>query len=262
MTKKLLSILIIILTANFLLSYALKSIIIETEFSQHYVLKNILKLGFVVLSIFLIRKLSLKFQLFKYSIYIVPICIILLYLSFQNVEQSIENSNSTITSNQNLLFFLSCLLVGAFEELFFRVYIFHSLLSNLKGKSLLKIITITSLIFALAHITNMLNPDVVAISVFVQIVFAFGLGFIFQAIYLRFKNIILPICLHGIFNYFGTYKTRMFDTISEEIAEIKISEFLLSLGFTLFFILVLITISYFLLIPIIKDWNEEKKYVL
>jgi membrane protease YdiL (CAAX protease family) len=252
MTKKLLSILIAVLTANFLLSYTLISIIPETEFSFHYILKCILKLGLVFISVIFIRKLILEFKLFKNSLYIIPICIFLIYLSFQNVNQAIESSNVNITKYQNLLFFLSCLFVGAFEELFFRVYVFQSLLTNLKGKSQLKIISITSLIFALAHMTNMLKPDVEALSIFVQIVFAFGLGFVFQALYLRFNNIILPICIHGIVNYLGTYKSRLLPKSGEEIADYNISDFLTSLSFSLLLSLILIVISYFLIKSILS----------
>ena len=72
-----------------------------------------------------------------------------------------------------------------------------------------------------------------------QIIVAAIIGVFFQALFVRFNNIILIGVLHGITNYLGSFKTKLL-AINLEPEPFVMQEFLLGIGIllALFFILV------------------------
>lgn len=159
-----------------------------------------------------IQKRDFTIPLFKNKIACFDVVAVLLFLSFDFVSNQISTSGEGLTIWDNFTYLAYSLSVGIFEELYFRVLIFSLLLYSFQGKKYvyLKSIIGTSVIFGLAHIINYFTKDYHIYSSIIQILAGIGLGILFQTILLRFKNIILVIVLHGLFDYLGVYKRFLY----------------------------------------------------
>lgn len=234
-----------VLLLNSLLSYFLRtSIIAEDEYIRYYIIKIIIKILLIGITIFLLSKAVNSIPIFKNNAYILPITGLLFYFTITSVISQLNG----ISELNHLLFFLSCLCVATFEELFFRKYLFQKISNKYTGKKIMFSVIITNIFFGLAHASNFLNSGVIKITVITQIILAFGLGVLFQSLLLKFKNIILIICLHTIVNYLGTYKSKLL-LISNGDDVFKLGEFLVSISFSLIIVLILMVLSYFIIRP-------------
>ncbi len=104
----------------------------------------------------------------------------------------------------DFLFLISCLSVGLVEELIFRHYLFGVFIGNNPTPNFKHTIFSAlgaSLLFGLAHFTSFMKWDYV--SVINQVFFAFAIGFFFQAIYIRFHGVLLPVIVHTLVNFWG-----------------------------------------------------------
>lgn len=258
MKRKFIYTIILILVINFSLNYLLTSIVDADKFKLLYGLKIIQKLFLIVLSLVLIFKSKFKINTRKSILFIIPIWVVLLYLSINNVNNEAFQRNISIDNVNHLLFIVYCFSVAIFEELFFRVYIFKNVMKTVKNsnkkRKLIKVVLYTSAIFALAHITNIFKEDVVSFSVIIQVIFAFGLGVLFQSLLIRYKNILLVIVLHAIVNYLGTYKLWLLKlNINGSSVDFTMSDFLTNIiGSSLFVVVLIFPISYLLLKPSLK----------
>ena len=101
--------------------------------------------------------------------------------------------SANLTLGSILIIIIANLLVGAFEEILLRGFVFNELLSNHKP---LMAAIISGIIFGVAHVFNYLkNPPA---EVTAQILYAFFLGVFFAAIYYVTKNIWSAILIHGL----------------------------------------------------------------
>lgn len=108
-----------------------------------------------------------------------------------------------------------CLCIGFFEESLFRNIIFKILDTR-------KAIWISSLLFGLIHIGNLTVSINTPISVITQVIYAFMMGVLFQAIYNRTKNIYSVIFIHAVID-FTSYLPKLFDMpISQQVADINL----------------------------------------
>lgn len=98
------------------------------------------------------------------------------------------------------------LLTSIFEEGLFRVILFVGLIQFFRKSSrrFWKATAVTSLVFAAVHFTNVLRPDFAVYGALTQVIFAFGIGFFLQVVYVLSRNIFAPICIHFLINFFGT----------------------------------------------------------
>ena len=92
-----------------------------------------------------------------------------------------------------LIIVIGNLLVGAFEEILLRGFVFNELLEHY---SPIRSAVISGIIFGLAHVFNFLVSEPAA--VVSQLVYAFFLGVFFAAIYYVTKDIWSVILIHGL----------------------------------------------------------------
>src|SRR5690606_2227881 len=122
------------------------------------------------------------------------------------VGNEIYQKNILVSSFEKFLYLISCIATGFYEELFFRVLVFSLIWDYFRNKihDVLKSVLLSSLFFGLINFINLFKIQSYAIVI--QVLFAIGIGLLFQSILLRFKNILLIIGLHALINYFGMYK--------------------------------------------------------
>jgi len=99
---------------------------------------------------------------------------------------------------------------GFFEEFLFRFLIFFGLLRWFASYSLRHVLVamlITSFVFGLMHLLNLRHPYYKFQGVLNQIILAFGLGMLFQAVLIRYRSMLVIILLHAAVNFFGMYNT-------------------------------------------------------
>jgi|SRR5690554_316967 len=102
---------------------------------------------------------------------------------------------------RHLLYSLENISTGLFEELLCRVALFFAILKQVGKNQLWKAVIITSLFFAVFHFPNMFRPEGVNFSVINQVGYAFGVGLLLQSLFLRLRNLLLVVVLHGLANY-------------------------------------------------------------
>ncbi|SRR5690554_2149180 len=130
----------------------------------------------------------------------------LVVMAFIQMERIILPTN--ISTTENIKFLIFNLSTGFFEEVFFRIFVFYFILQSMRNidHALWKTTLWTSICFGFAHVTNLLS-GLDFLSLVLLILFATVVGIILQGIYIRTKSLVLVIVLHGLINYFGTYKS-------------------------------------------------------
>ncbi len=188
-------------------------------------LLRVLMLVFTVWLLFQDQLLEWKY-LFKNNILFISISIGLIAISVNTVSDRILLEERTITDFKHYSYLTQCLSVGFFEEFFSRVFVFTRVCYRLKynsNKNVFLYVAISSIIFGMLHLTNLLNPNYDVLSVLTQILFAIMIGFVFQTLLFTFKNIIFVGVLHALFNYFGMLKTKLFGVVSIDVESPEIA---------------------------------------
>ena len=111
------------------------------------------------------------------------------------------------TSKINLLlYFLSFMSTGLFEESLFRGLIFNNM-NNKYGSTrngFIFSLIVTNLIFGIGHIVWLFMGISPLLNSLTQIYYAFVLGLFFNAIYIKFNSLTVPIIFHGLIDVFGS----------------------------------------------------------
>ena len=107
------------------------------------------------------------------------------------------------------LFLIECFTVGFFEEILFRYVVLVLLLQRLpnKQKGTLYAIVLSSLVFGLIHGANLLYGAGLGNTI-LQMGYSFLMGMLWAVVFLRTRNIIYPIILHSLYNFFGQLMFR------------------------------------------------------
>ena len=94
---------------------------------------------------------------------------------------------------------------GLFEEVLFRGLILKLLLVKLgcSKKGIIQAAFISSIIFGIVHIVNYIVGAAHLLPTLTQVIFASAGGVFYAAIYLRTRNLLIPIFMHGLFNIAG-----------------------------------------------------------
>ena len=150
-----------------------------------------------------------------------------LLFGFSYMGLTKERSPST---QDFLLFIISCLCTATFEELLFRAVIQNTLIEGFKNskKSVWSAIIVSSIIFGIVHIGNLLANHNLVIMTLSQIIYAFALGIILGTTYYITKNIFSTIFLHAVFNILGSFSV-LYMLPKSESADITIVAALLQI---------------------------------
>ncbi|MGI9526835.1 MAG: CPBP family intramembrane glutamic endopeptidase [Weeksellaceae bacterium] len=253
--KNLIIILVVILTTNIIL----KNVCI-VSFENSLECKIAFKCVLIVMCLFFLNKSNffnkLK-SLRKELPYITISFLLVIYSYFQINSYLVENYSSN--SLDNFTFLSSCLSVGVFEELFFRIFIFFfvlKILYNRKNKLLYSIL-LTSFIFGFSHLSNLFNPEFHKISVVNQVLFAISIGLLLQSLYIKTKSLSVIICLHTLINYFGSYKKHLlFGEIENLESQYTFNDFVTTfISILIFTIIIILPVSYLLIRHELKNNN-------
>ncbi|BCR36795.1 CPBP family intramembrane glutamic endopeptidase [Mariniplasma anaerobium] len=114
------------------------------------------------------------------------------------------NAEITKPLDTIIIFAITCLSVGLFEELVFRGLILFFLLQKLpkNREGLLLSIVISSALFGFMHLFNIFDGANVGATL-LQVMYSFAMGLMWSVILLKTKSILLVIILHSIYNFTG-----------------------------------------------------------
>lgn len=119
---------------------------------------------------------KLMLPLLLFGLYKIPLCFY---------------TNGTISNI--LVGFICGLAPGIYEEILFREIFINRL--NRKYQSNMKILLISTTIFSLTHLTNIVGQDL--ISVILQVTFSFAAGLAFGGVYIKTKDLCSVIIAHA-----------------------------------------------------------------
>ena len=112
-------------------------------------------------------------------------------------------SRITADGGKILLLFFECLAVGFFEEMAFRSVVMLSIMENRRKtkKDILISILISSAVFGLVHIINLIESP--SVMVVLQILYSALVGAMCAIVLILTRNIWACVSLHGLFNFCG-----------------------------------------------------------
>jgi membrane protease YdiL (CAAX protease family) len=96
-----------------------------------------------------------------------------------------------------LIYAAETLLAGISEEFLCRGLLYNTIFS--RNKNVKQTVFISSAIFGVIHMINIIHQPI--IGTLVQVVYAFAFGVLLTAVYVRCKNIWAVVILHGFFNF-------------------------------------------------------------
>ncbi|MFS4416107.1 lysostaphin resistance A-like protein [Maribacter sp. 2307ULW6-5] len=208
-------------------------------------IKTVVKLLLVVVLAVAISRCILYVGLWQYNWVFLVLGLLLFYLAIMYKTTSTKEPGMYLDQYAHYFFLFWCVLTAVFEELLFRVFLFNGILRSFKYQkkkgALLGAMLWTSVLFGLAHISNFFESDHHPYSVTSKIIIAFGLGLLFQSVYVRFKNLSIIVMLHAIINYLGGFKGKVLAHVNDPKENIyTFSEFVETLTVALMFLIVLV----------------------
>lgn len=126
---------------------------------------------------------------------------------------ALANGEATVTRIDMLpLFLIDCFLIGVFEELAFRGTLFVAILEKRRNtrRQIFWTTVISSALFGLIHLANLFE-GADPIATIMQIGYSFLIGGMCAIVFLKSRNLVFPILLHGIFDVGG----RLIETLGE-----------------------------------------------
>lgn len=180
----------------------------KSSFLVAGIIQAVARLGLSIILWISIKKLfNIKIQIKKAKfikgfLWYGLILIIAIFFQFVSNYQSPEK-NIIGALPMIVYFFIVTLAIGIYEELLCRGLLFNSFKiyfgDTKKGVYLSAILS--SLIFGIMHLTNLIWSPSLIISTICQVIYATFVGFLFCVIYYRSKNLISCMLLHGIFDF-------------------------------------------------------------
>lgn len=134
---------------------------------------------------------------------------IILVLAYSSYEVYLQAKPGKL-----MLFGLSNVLIGVFEELLFRGIVFPLLIIHFAGKkqSILKAAYLSAILFGLIHLIGLIRHPEKVYTIINIVIYAIGIGFLFACLLLRTRNILIPALLHALVDF-----TNAANDLSEEV---------------------------------------------
>ena len=120
----------------------------------------------------------------------------------------------SLTAYKAVIYVLTMLGVGYFEELIFRGFLFGAM----KKDNLTAAIAVSSITFGTGHIINLFNGSGMELAEnIIQIISAITVGFMFVMVYLKSKSLVLCILTHGVFNALSAFSDETAVTLQKSL---------------------------------------------
>jgi membrane protease YdiL (CAAX protease family) len=99
------------------------------------------------------------------------------------------------------------LAIGFFEEILFRGILLNTIIYrfNKKKRSIYYAIIISSIIFGLCHLSNLINRPYILIGTVSQVLYTTMIGILYSIVYIKYKNIWSIIIMHTLFNLMSVF---------------------------------------------------------
>jgi membrane protease YdiL (CAAX protease family) len=97
--------------------------------------------------------------------------------------------------------------IGLFEEIFFRAILINTIIYIFceNKKSIYHAIIISSVLFGLCHLTNLMNRPGILIGVISQVIYSTTTGVLYSIVYIKCRNIWSMIIIHALFNLMSMF---------------------------------------------------------
>lgn len=236
-------------TSVFMLIITLYKIFIQNplfhnDYSTGYLIAmTILKVSLFLITLFLLNYEKVKVSSYNKTKYLLIIVGVVVFLRlYHNVSSQSETLKMDIDFYKFTFYSLDNLFVGLFEEFYFRLLVF-SLLCSLYKKNLFKISILTSSLFAIVHLSNLLLNSYSFSDVLFQVLFAFSAGLFFQILFINFKNIYIPALIHFFIDFNSDFSGKFFNVSPNEGIDTGFDYTTLGIIFT--FIILSLVFAYF-----------------
>jgi len=127
------------------------------------------------------------------------------------------------TDPEILFFALECLLVASFEEFAFRGVLFYTLMQKCDSrKKLFKAIIISSVVFGLFHLVNLIYSQNIA-AVFLQVGYSALIGAMCAYVLIKTGSIWICVIVHAVYNFCGQIVPRLGGGVMLNVPQIIIT---------------------------------------
>ncbi|MET1260508.1 CPBP family intramembrane glutamic endopeptidase [Flagellimonas sp. DF-77] len=219
----------------------------QAIFQGNLLFKIAYKVFLILCLVGLLRELRIPMFRMNGKLWMGAGCFFALLVLF--VVQETEYATSPAwASDEHGYFFLSCLLVGLFEELLFRVFVFDSVFKAVGAirNRLLIAVVCTALIFGVAHFSNLFHADTNPLAIVNQALFAFSIGILLQYILIRTQQLPVVVSIHAGINYLGAFQRELLETVTPKDMYTLQDFWVSSLLCLCLFMVIIIPISRFL----------------
>lgn len=215
--------------------------------NTYFIYSFLIKIVFLIATISYIKKHNLKLSVAndKYHLFLIFIVCYTIYSIFNILGKS-NLYNFEIDIERLFYYTIYVFSTGIFEEVFFRLLIFAFIYKALVNSNLFIISIVSSLIFSLFHLYNLVFGSTDIANSLFQIVFAFGVGLFFQTLLIKTRRLYHLIIFHALINFNGGLNN--FFEIASTKTEISKSGFdYFSFIVLLIYTTIIVIVSYFLL---------------
>lgn len=172
-------------------------------------------IGIILLVKGKVGKVSLKSFFAGIGIYALPMTLFLIFSLVDALSWIFGKGRWFCPPNLNEMFWINlilCISIGVNEELVFRTVITNCLFRN-KSYSKARIVigcVYSAIVFGIMHIPNFIVDKQTEMNAKISnIIFVGVIGFVFQAIYLKTKNILVVMTLHAVWDFVNIWNTMM-----------------------------------------------------
>lgn len=177
----------------------------------YYVIRIARRLIAAAVFVMIARKIKIALPAsrlrFDWVVLLASLCLLTINLSVPTLFDARSWLYAVQNPLKTLLLLLDCLMIGGLEEIVFRGVIFGALQRawESKRRGLLSAVVVSSLLFGLVHIANLIeNPDAL-LEVLGQVGYSTLIGLLLALAALRTGGITFSIVLHGLFNFVYDY---------------------------------------------------------